>query len=232
MSVFGLFIATLILSLKSGLILGMSQRSAKQMVLISLSFAICLGILVLLFEPMQGMMVDILDKYTFAGSVLMALFLIYLGINGEECSACSERSTYKNNIIVLLPCPLCLIALALTVILLGPPLKLPPAWLGWATAAIFFILLLLVSFGIRRLMKTISIDAESILNTFLLILGTFTLCCGLFIPSLVQSMATQFSPITLESGRWTLSAVAGMVALLIAGYVKHTFIEKEGERNK
>ncbi|MEA4988109.1 MAG: DUF2162 domain-containing protein [Anaerovorax sp.] len=232
MSAFGLLTATLILSLKSGLILGMSQKSVKQILFFSSAFAISLGVLVMFFLPMQSLMVAILDKYTFVGSILMALFLIYLGINGEmnNCSTCDATSNNKKYITVLLPCPLCLIALALAVILLGPALKLSPIWLGWITAGVFFLMLLIISFGIRKLMKTLTVDPETILNTFLLFLGAFTLCCSLFIPSLVQSMMAPFSPISLESGRWTLAAITGMFVLLIIGYMKHVLVERKGER--
>lgn len=232
MSVFGLLIATFIMSLKTGLILGMSQRSAKQMVLFSLTFAISLGFLVLVFQPMQSLMVELLDKYTFVGSVLMALFLIYLGIDGEMdgCKVCDVASKNKKYITALLPCPLCLIALALAVILLGPALKLSSTWLGWITSAVFFLMLLAISFGIRKLMNTLTVDTGNILNVFLLFLGSFTLCCSLFIPSLVQSMMAPFSPISLESGRWTLGAVSGMLVLLIVGYIKHALFERKGER--
>lgn len=232
MSAFGLLVATFIMSLKTGLILGMSQRTRKQTILFSLVFGISLGLLVLLFRPMQSLMVEILDKYTFIGSVLMALFLIYLGINGEMdgLNICDTKCQNKKYIAALLPCPLCLIALALTVVLLGPALKLSSTWLGWMTSGVFFVLLLLISFGTRRLINTTNVDPGNILNTFLLFLGVFTLCCSLFIPSLVQSMTAPFSPISLESGRWTLGAITGMFVLLILGYIRRALLERKGEK--
>lgn len=233
-AILGLVAAIFILSLKTGMILGISQNKVKQIMFFSLIFGIGLELTIMIFYPMQDLMIDILDKYTFIGSTSIAVFLIYLGVNGEtNClKDCNEGRANKKYIAVLLPCPLCLIALALTVILLGPVFDISIPLLGCITSVVFFLMVITISLGTRTLLNKSTIDPEDILNTFLLVLGTFILCCGLFIPSLVQSMTTSFSPITLEAGSWTYVAILSMGSLLILGYIKNMIMERKGGKRK
>lgn len=185
-----------------------------------------------LFIPYQDLLVKILDKYTFLGSVSMAVFLIYLGIQKEEKLLTLEkgaRVTLKH-MLMFLPCPLCMVALALSVILLGPLLNISPEILGWCVSGVFFGLLIAIAFVLQKLMDFFSFGHSSVLNNFLLFLGIVTLSCGLFVPNFVESMSMPSSSLMPQSSVWTGLSVLGVTIIICTiGYLKYTLYDRKGE---
>jgi len=226
----GLGAAVLILSLKTGLVLGMSRIKGSQVILASLAFGLNLGIMVMIFIPYQFFLVGLLDKYTFLGSLTMAVFLIYLGVEDQkETYGKSGCMTGKKYLMAFLPCPLCLIALALTVTILAQDVILSSKILGWGISGVFSGLLIIIALLYRKLIMVFHVNHVNVLNGFLLFLGVFTLCCGLFIPNFVQSMSMPFTPFVLTSGVWTAWIVLGMAAVSILGYVRYGLQDGKGE---
>ena len=75
-----------------------------------------------------------IDNYTFLGGILVAVFLLYLSLQMPKRESAKE---WKMKFWGLLPCPFCMLALALTVVLLVPE---GGSLLNWslAVAAVFF----------------------------------------------------------------------------------------------
>lgn len=231
--VLGLAIATLVLSLKTGLILGSSWLRTGQIIVVSLIFAVSLFALVVVFVPYQSMLEKILDKYTFAGSLGLALFLLYLGISeeGVNPTAGDVKRSWLKSAPIFLPCPLCLVALALTVMVVAPKMQIRSGILGASIAVVFAVLLAGIALFSRQVVKTFKVNPQSLLNGVLVFFGIITLSCGLFIPNLVKSMSMPFSPMILSAGSMG-TVFFGMLLVFSLGYLKFNFYLSKGEKTR
>lgn len=114
--------AALILSIKTGLILGASRLGARALVLTAAGFGGGLFLLTMAFAGRRHLLVEMLDRYTFIGAVLVALALIYLGLQ-EPAFATPESAGGRGRLsyfLGFLPCPFCMAALAFSVIIIAP----------------------------------------------------------------------------------------------------------------
>lgn len=232
--IFGLIVAILVLSLKTGLILGSSWLRTGQIIVVSLIFAVSLFALVVFFAPYQSTLEKILDKYTFAGSLGLALFLLYLGISEEGVIPIDGdvKRSWLKSVPIFLPCPLCLVALALTVMVVAPKMQIKPGILGAGIAVVFAVLLAGIALFSRQVVKAFKVKPQSLLNSVLVFFGIITLSCGLFIPNLVKSMSMQFSPMILSTGCWLGTVFLGMLLVFSLGYLKFNFNLSKGEKTR
>ncbi|WP_027356707.1 DUF2162 domain-containing protein [Desulfofundulus thermocisternus] len=233
----GLLTATIILSVKTGLILGTSWLGRRGLLLVSFLFGTVLYGLILVFNVYRQALVAFLDRYTFAGALLAAAFFIYLGLQeaGEQRAgrgvypSCTpggylfpfrglSRLKYA---LGFLPCPLCLAALALSVILAGSMLGTGLLRLGLYVAVLFCVLVLSSSILVRRVIILRNLNPEAFFNPLLLFTGLATLISALFIPNFVQAMAMPMAAIKIESPRWLAAVLAGLVVLSLAGYFRY-----------
>lgn len=268
------------IGVKTGLIVGSSWLDRWQKVAVAAIFGIGLYLLVLIFGAHQQVLVTLLDRYTFVGSLLMAVLLIYLGLQQEaEQGSCfkqdggpeqswgseqgfgsgqgsgpeqsrgseqgfksgrgsglnrgsgpnrgsgSNRGSGPNQggrykyYIGFLPCPLCLAALAFSVIVIGPVLDLPPAKLGLSVAAFFIVLVLAVASVMGRLVHTVKFNPATVFNNVLLVFGVATLVFALLIPNFVQSMAMPLAPLAVGSPHLAGLVLVGMAVFGALGYM-------------
>jgi len=238
----GLLVATLILGIKTGMVLGTSWLSRRWLVLVSGIFGIGLYGLVLVFDVHQQMLVAFLDRYTFIGSLLMAILLIYLGLQQEPGQGCSpagqpgeevvkpgyiqeQKTRFKLSrwkyVMGFLPCPLCLAALSLSVILVSPVVDIPLPALGRNVAICFSGLVMFVAVAIRKVVQLTKFNPVVIFNTVLLFTGILTLTFALTIPNFVQSMAMPLTPLALSSPRLVVMVLLGMSGLGLVGYFRY-----------
>lgn len=230
----GLLIATLILGIKTGLILGTSRLSRRWLILVSGIFGISLYCLVLAFSSHQQMLVAFLDRYTFVGSLLMAILLIYLGLQQEPEQGCSSsgqpveravkpgfRPGQWKFILGFLPCPLCLAALSFSVILFSPMVGMSLSGLGRTIALFFSALVLVVSVAIRKIVQLIKFNPAAVFNMLLLFIGILTLTFALTVPNFVQSMDMPLTPLTISSPYLVALVLVGMAGLGLWGYIMH-----------
>lgn len=148
-----LWLATLILSLKTGLILGTSWLSFRAIVLVASCFGGGIVLLAQIFANHRMVLARFLDQYTFVGALLAGMLLIYLGLQGrefvsEQQGAGKHRTTY---FFAFLPCPFCMAALAFTVIAMAPVAGVSTAILGKKVAFLFAILVIATALAARRL---------------------------------------------------------------------------------
>lgn len=217
----GLLGATVVLGVKTGLILGTSWLNKRFLVLASALFGSSLYALVLAFGTQQHRLIGLLDKYTFLGSMLMAVLLIYLGLQ-QEIKTDAEEPKSAGRIkfwLGFLPCPLCLFALAFSVIIISPLLNLSLVKLGGLVALSFTILVLTVAVIIGKLVYLIRFNPATVFNNVLLFIGLVTFTFALFIPNFVQSMQMPLSPLMIGSPRLAGLVFMIMVALGLWGYI-------------
>lgn len=122
---YGLWIAVLVVSVKTAFLLGISGMNKKLSFLFSLFLGLLLGMMLIVFSGFQDLLAYLLEEYTFFGALAVAVLLIYLGLQGsvkDNCSCLEGGITglhrWGRYIIALLPCPFCLLALALGILFL------------------------------------------------------------------------------------------------------------------
>ncbi len=219
--------ATVVIGVKTGLIVGTSWLGKWHRVAVAAVFGVCLYLLVLIFGPHQQILVALLDRYTFIGSLLMAILLIYLGLQqGPEQDgspvrqySLKQKSSRYKYYIGFLPCPLCLAALAFSVIIISQVLDLSPGKLGLPVAALFAVLVLAVAAVMGRLVYTVKFNPATVFNNVLLFFGTVTLIFALLIPNFVRSMAMPLAPLTIGSPYLVGLVLVGMAVFGVLGYM-------------
>lgn len=219
----GLLVAITLLGVKSGLVLGFSGIGRRMMVLISTLLGLGLVALAVAFQEARPLLAQLLDRYTFPGAILMAGLFMYLGLQeppgwrespapgegggllestgtrapgpgpGTVCQAgFLRRKLYR---LSFLPCPFCMAALALSVILSAPVLGVSTLVLGAGTAVLFAGLVLLVGLGVRALMKRIPVltsrNPAAMFNDLLLVIGGLTLLLAFTVPNITAAMTLQ-----------------------------------------
>ena len=236
----GLLVAILILGIKTGLILGTSWLNLRWIVPVAGIFGVSLYGLVLFFSAHRQVLINFLDRYTFTGSLLMALLLIYLGLQQEPGQAgagagktrCAPKKKvcsgfgYWKYVLGFLPCPLCLVALAFSVILVSSMVgstSLPQ--LGRNVAVLFSLIIVIVAVAIRKLIHYIKFNPTAVFNNLLLFTGLLTLIFALVVPNFVQAMAMPLTPLIISSPHWVIILWAGISCLSLIGYFKYLYLK-------
>lgn len=217
----GLLAATVVLGTKTGIILGTSWLSRRFMVLVAAVFGISLYGLVLIFSLHQQLLVQLLDRYTFMGSILMAVLLIYLGLQQgvrRDSRLTGSGGNFKY-LVGFLPCPLCLAALAFSVIIISPMVDFSLTKLGWQVALFFTVLVLAVAIATGKLVYIIKFNPAEVFNNVLLFIGIMTIVFALMIPNFVQAMTMPLAPLSIGSPHLVGLVAVGMVVLGVIGYM-------------
>lgn len=188
-------------------------------------FLIIRGSVVLLaqiFAAHQKLLVNFLDRYTFVGAVLTAIFLIYLGLQESESVGWGkEGKKGKLAWLSFLPCPFCLAALAFSVIMLASITSVGITILGAGTAVVFTLLVIGAALGTRTLLKLTKFRPVTVFNQLLFFMGALTLAFSLIIPNFVQGMTMQSSPIEVSSPVLLAWVVIGFIGLTLIGYFRY-----------
>lgn len=212
----GLLLGALILSLKTGLLLGTSWLRWKKIILFTLIFSIILLSLIVIFSQYASFLTWLLDRYTFWFAVAAAFLLIYLGVE-DPLSAQSDganRSLKKcAYLFSFLPCPLCLVALALAVTLSAPLLGLKTLSLGLAVSSFFALTTVVTGFGAKRVFRS-----PGIFNDLLFFLGITTLAFAFVLPNVTQAASLPASPVSLPPLRELLFIIGGAMLIWLLGF--------------
>lgn len=218
----GLLAAALILSIKTGLVLGASWLSARALVLTAAGFGGALFFLTITFAGRQHLLVEMIDRYTFTGAVLVALALIYLGLQ-DPAFTVANSTGFRGRLscfLGFLPCPFCMAALAFSVIIMAPLLGVGVPALGRTTAAIYTILAIAVAFGSKKLIKAARWSPIAVFNQLLFFAGVLTLAFALTIPNFVQAMTMPMSPVEVPSPEILGSSVLMLAGFALTGYLR------------
>lgn len=218
----GLLVAALVLSIKTGLILGASRLGARALVLTAAGFGGGLLLLTMAFSGRQHLLVEMLDRYTFIGAVLMALVLIYLGLQEPAFAGPKSPGTRGglSYFLGFLPCPFCMIALAFSVIVMAPLRRLGVPALGLSTAAVFTVLAIVAAFGSRKLIGVVKWNPAAVFNHLLFFTGVLTLAFALTIPNFVQAMAMPMNLLEIPSPEILGASVLMLAGFALTGYLR------------
>lgn len=241
-----LFVAALILSLKTGILLGTSWLHLKKIIMLTLIFSIMLLSLTVVFSQHASFLAQLLDRHTFWFAVLAASLLIFLGLgkpiftnsgNSAEkkekseilsgkTNSYSKKIFSKNNsicqifflkkyayFISFLPCPLCLVALALASAISAPLLELEAFLLGIIISFFFALTTVLTSMGAKKIFRS-----PTVLNDILFFLGITTLIFAFVIPNITQAATMPLSPISLPRAEELFFTIGGVILIWLLGF--------------
>lgn len=222
-----LWVATFILSLKTGLILGTSWLSLMYIIFIASLFGGGIVLLTQVFGNHQLVLAYFLDKYTFAGALLAGILLIYLGLQGTDVpNTCRAKKTKLAYFFAFLPCPACMAALAFTVLAMAPAVGVSAVVLGKRVAILFAILVIITALVARKLTNLTTYRHLTVFNQLLFFSGLITLVFAITIPNIVWAMAMAMNPIKIPSPKLLLTSIAIFGGFTLVGYL-HFQISKK-----
>lgn len=188
LTVIGILIGILIFGIKSGIGCGFSNVTTKGILTIGGSYFI----LALFF----GSIADHISLESLGGlssmgmgiHLLVSLLLIVTGIYTQK-KWNSGKDVSKHTFLVLsLPCPVCLGALAVSCILLASALEISGLKIGLLVGSAFFISIVGSSFLFRKLGKT-----PDTLGGIMMMLGIYYMLGLMFIPAYMQAKSMSVS---------------------------------------
>ena len=221
MLVTGLFLAVLVLGLKSGFIMGSSWLNARRIVVAAALFAMSLVILSLVFEYKCTVLAEFIDRYTFGFACATGVLFVYLGLQQpRQLSAVPAGSDFRYWA-SFLPCPLCVGALAVSIVYTASRLHLNTVFLTVGTSVVFFAISVLAAGALRWALTRLKVDVSGLFHQALLFLGLFTLISAFLIPNIVAVMSEgQNLPVTFVSIGELVYPWLGFLLLLAVGFLK------------
>ncbi|MGQ9533599.1 MAG: DUF2162 family putative transporter [Desulfotomaculales bacterium] len=208
----GLMVGSVLLGAKAGVLLGTAPWGRARLYWLALAAGACLVLLVALLGTRQEVLVDWLNRYTFLGAVVAGALLVWLGLTDAGGTRTSRGLAA---VLSALPCPLCLVALALGIALLAGALNLKA--LALAPVVALFLSGTTAAFGAAAGRVP---GVERAFGNLCLLLGLFTLSCALVIPNLVAAMTMPARPVTLPGPAELAAVAAGAAALWLCGYLR------------
>lgn len=218
-----LLLAVILLSLKTGFILGSSWLPLRWAGGISALFGGSVVFLSWLFKDNYLPMIQLIDRYTFVFACIAGFLFLYLGLQQPHRV---EEMPGKKGVkywVGFLPCPLCAGALTVSVIYTANYFHWGMLRVAVVIGLSFALCTFVVAWLARGLLSRLGFDPIRVFHQCLLLLGCFTLSCAFLIPNIVAGMSTSFLPVAVESPRALGLTVLGFSALFFLGFLKGRF---------
>lgn len=235
MIVGNLFLAVILLSLKTGFILGSSWLPLRRVGGISALFGASVVFLSWVFKDNYLPMVQLIDRYTLIFACFAGFLFLYLGLQQPHRVEEMPEEKGIKYWAGFLPCPLCVAALTVSVIYTAGFFNWGMLRVALVTGLSFALCTFIVAWLARRILFRLGFDPINVFHQCLLFLGCFTLSCAFLIPNIVAGMSTSFMPLTVESPRTLGLTVLGFISLFVLGFLKARFdirftFVREGEK--
>jgi len=206
LTVIGILIGILLFGIKTGIGCGFSNITTREILTIGGSYFI----LALLFGSVADRIsLDALGGISSIGMgvhILVSLLLIITGIYTQKKWNSGKDVSRHTFLVLSMPCPVCLGALALSCILLASTLEIRGLKIGLLVGSAFFIAIVGSSFLFRKLGKT-----PETLGGIMMMLGIYYLLGVMFIPAYMQTKQMNIS----STGRSEI----GIIPLLVCGTI-------------
>lgn len=202
--VIGVLLGILIFGVKTGVGCGFSNLKPNEIFAIAGSYFI-LSLVLGTFVDYVNM--DNFQKISSMGMnfhVFLSLLLIGAGIYTQKKWNSGHDVSRKTFLIISMPCPVCLAALAISCMLLASSLEIGGLKIGLLVGTAFFVSVLASTFLFKKMGKT-----PETLGSAMLLLGIYYLLGALLIPAYMNTKQMNLTP--LEGGD------SGIVPLLVLG---------------
>lgn len=188
LTVIGIMIGILIFGIKSGIGCGFSRVTTKEILTIAGSYFF----LALLFGSIADRInLESLEGFSSMGMgihAFVSLLLIITGIYTQKKWNSGKDVSRHTFLVLSLPCPVCLGALAISCIILASTIEISGLKIGLLVGSAFFISIVGSSFLFRKLGKT-----PETLGSIMMMLGIYYLLGLLFIPAYMQAKSMSVS---------------------------------------
>lgn len=218
--ILSLLAAILILSIKTGLVLGSSWLSMPRIFGWAAVFGGSIVLFSNVFHEKYRLIGYFIDKYTFAFACIAGLLFIYLGLEYTAETGSSEKKQKIGYLLSFLPCPFCVGALVVSVIYTAGGLKMPFFTVAIAAGIAFTLGVTFVSWILRKFLHRFNFSLTNFFHQFLLLFGAFTLLSAFLIPNIVTTMQDNFIPMVLGSREQLLLCAAVFFVLFALGIGK------------
>ncbi|MDM7919130.1 MAG: DUF2162 family putative transporter [Methanosarcina sp.] len=188
LTVIGIMIGILIFGIKSGIGCGFSKVTTREILTIAGSYFI----LALLFGSIADRInLESLEGLSSMGMgihAFVSLLLIVTGIYTQKKWNSGKDVSRHTFLVLSLPCPVCLGALAISCIILASTIDISGLKIGLLVGSAFFISIVGSSFLFRKLGKT-----PETLGSIMMMLGIYYMLGLLFIPAYMQTKSMSVS---------------------------------------
>jgi len=188
LTVIGIMIGIFIFGIKSGIGCGFSKVTTREILTIAGSYFI----LALLFGSIADRInLESLEGLSSMGMgihAFVSLLLIVTGIYTQKKWNSGKDVSRHTFLVLSLPCPVCLGALAISCIILASTIDISGLKIGLLVGSAFFISIVGSSFLFRKLGKT-----PETLGSIMMMLGIYYMLGLLFIPAYMQTKSMSVS---------------------------------------
>jgi len=206
LTVIGILIGILIFGLKTGLGCGFSNLKTREILAVASSYfflALIFGMVV------DHISMDSFEKISSMGMgihVIVSLLLIGAGIYTQKKWNSGKDVSRHTFLVISMPCPVCLAALAVSCLLLASTLDIGGLKIGLLVGTAFFLAVVGSSLLFRKMGKT-----PETLGTVMMLLGIYYLLGALMIPAYMKTKMMHLAP--LDGGS------SGVLPLLVLGLI-------------
>lgn len=221
MVVAGLLLSVVVLSIKSGLILGASWLSLRATCFIAAGFGAGVVLLSLVFRDNYMPVVHLIDRNTFGFACIAGVLLIYLGTHRPPRAGVAAGKIDFKHWAGFIPCPLCAGALTVSVIYSAGRLNRDIMHVALMAGILFAFCTFMAAWLTRVLLTWLKRDVAGAYQQVLLFLGFFTLISAFLIPNIVKVMNMEYAmPVAVSSLQDLGVAALGFSIVFIAGFIK------------
>ncbi|HIH74998.1 MAG TPA: membrane transporter [Methanosarcina sp.] len=216
LTVIGILIGILIFGIKTGLGCGFSNITTREILIIGGSYFF----LALLFGSVTDhISLDAFERLSAMGMgihVLVSLLLIWAGIYTQKKWSSGKDVSRHTFLVISMPCPVCLGALAVSCMLLSESLDFSGLKTGLLVGIAFFTAVVassfLFRFGKTRLGKT-----PETMGSAMMLLGIYYLLGTLLIPAHIKTKQMNLAP--MQTGESEIFPLMFLGTLVLAGFL-------------
>ncbi|WP_292391176.1 DUF2162 domain-containing protein [Methanosarcina sp. UBA5] len=216
LTVIGVLIGILIFGIKSGIGCGFSNINTREILIIGGSYFFLAFLFGIVADHIN---LDALEKLSEMGMevhVFLSLLLIGAGIYTQKKWNSGKDVSRHTFLVLSMPCPVCLGALALSCMLLSANLNLSGIKIGFLVGTAFFTSVVFSSFLFRMGKVRMGITPET-LGSAMLMLGIFYLSGAMLIPAYMQTKQMNIASTGGEETAIFPLLICGVIAL--AGFL-------------
>ena len=210
-AVLGILIGIFIFGLKTGVGCGFSTVGKKEVLTLASGYFIISVILGSFVEIIDQSYLEAVADLGVVLHVLIALILIGAGIYTQKKWSCGQDVSKKTFIAISVPCPVCLVALFVSCMILASTLAISGWKIGILVGSVFFISVISSTWVFRKMKKT-----PEDLGTAMMFLGIFYLLGAMVVPAYIR--AKQLNMTINVGGELEIIPLVVFVSLIIGGY--------------
>lgn len=182
LTVIGIMISILVFAVKAGIGCGCSSINRRDILIIASTYLVLSIIIGIILTRVD---ISYLLEISSAGIVihaLMALLLIGVGVYTSKNWHTGTDVSHRTFALMSIPCPVCLAALFISIMLLGSSLEMSTAILGLFVGIVFFVAVVVSSLTLRKLEK-----GPDTLGNIMTFLGIFYLLGAIIAPAYIKT---------------------------------------------